>query len=35
VPIESGGPVTIGDGTALTAEQIEQIGGLSSRRSTA
>lgn len=28
VPIESGGPVTIGDGTPLTAEQIEQIGGL-------
>jgi OmcA/MtrC family decaheme c-type cytochrome len=26
--IEQGGPVTIGDGTALTAEQIEQIGGL-------
>jgi OmcA/MtrC family decaheme c-type cytochrome len=28
VPIEDGGPVTIGDGAALTAEQIEQIGGL-------
>ena len=28
VPIEDGGPVTIGDGTTLTAEQIEQIGGL-------
>jgi len=28
VGIEDGGPVTIGDGTALTAEQIEQIGGL-------
>ena len=28
VPIEEGGPVTIGDGTALTEEQIEQIGGL-------
>jgi hypothetical protein len=27
VPIEDGGPVTIGDGTTLTAEQIEQIGG--------
>ena len=28
VPIEQGGPVTIGNGTTLTAEQIEQIGGL-------
>jgi OmcA/MtrC family decaheme c-type cytochrome len=28
VSIENGGPVTIGDGTTLTAEQIEQIGGL-------
>ncbi len=28
VSIPDGGPVTIGDGTALTAEQIEQIGGL-------
>ena len=28
VPIEQGGPVTIGDGTTLTPEQIEQIGGL-------
>ena len=27
-PITDGGPVTIGDGTALTAEQIAQIGGL-------
>jgi OmcA/MtrC family decaheme c-type cytochrome len=28
IGIEDGGPVTIGDGTTLTAEQIEQIGGL-------
>src|SRR5690606_24267141 len=28
VGIEDGGPVTIGDGTALTADQIRQIGGL-------
>jgi OmcA/MtrC family decaheme c-type cytochrome len=28
VGIEDGGPVTIGDGTTLTAEQIRQIGGL-------
>ena len=28
VPIEDGGPVTIGDGTTLTADEIEQIGGL-------
>jgi OmcA/MtrC family decaheme c-type cytochrome len=28
VSIEDGGPVTIGDGTTLTGEQIEQIGGL-------
>ena len=28
VGIEDGGPVTIGDGTKLTAEQIRQIGGL-------
>ena len=28
VPIESGGPVTIGDGTTLTADEIAQIGGL-------
>ena len=28
VGIEAGGDVTLGDGTALTAEQIEQIGGL-------
>ena len=28
VPIVDGGPVTIGDGTTLTAEQIGQIGGL-------
>jgi OmcA/MtrC family decaheme c-type cytochrome len=28
VPIENGGPVTIGDGTALTADEIAQIGGL-------
>lgn len=28
VGIEDGGPVTIGDGTTLTAVQIEQIGGL-------
>ena len=28
VGIEDGGPVTIGDGTTLTADQIRQIGGL-------
>jgi len=28
VPIDQGGPVTIGDGTTLTPEQIEQIGSL-------
>ena len=28
VGIDDGGPVTIGDGSTLTAEQIEQIGGL-------
>jgi len=28
VPIEDGGPVTIGDGTTLTADEIAQIGGL-------